>query len=337
VYYGDEEDCSNLQLRYWYHPDYLGSVEYVTDENGEAYQYFFRSPWGKKVVDQKASGVFSSAYKFNGKEQDEETGNYYYGARYMNPDLGVWLSVNPVSHAFPSVTPYSLMMNNPVMMIDPGGDSTFFFDQNGNHLYTSNDKLENSISVIDKDGMTGFMGIVEGVENGSLENSDKMWQNARDHGTTHSIMNSDLGHMARVVYAEAAGQSAESKLAVAEVIRNRASDNTKPSSSNGYTAQFGGVSTYKDVANQKGQFESVQSGAARFATPGSAIKNNSLEYNAFIGSMGAAVNAHHNNTNTAGGATFFFSPYISAPGWTKHLKQVSISGVSSSDFKFYKF
>jgi len=24
-------------------------------------------------------------FKFNGKEYDAETGNYYYGARYMNP------------------------------------------------------------------------------------------------------------------------------------------------------------------------------------------------------------------------------------------------------------
>jgi RHS repeat-associated protein len=121
VYYGDEEDCSNLQLRYWYHPDYLGSVEYVTDENGEAYQYFFRSPWGKKVEDQKASGVFSSAYKFNGKEQDEETGNYYYGARYYTAELGIWLSVDPMSDQRPYLTPYNFVQNNPINLVDPTG------------------------------------------------------------------------------------------------------------------------------------------------------------------------------------------------------------------------
>jgi RHS repeat-associated protein len=121
VYYGDEEDCSNLQLRYWYHPDYLGSVEYVTDENGEAYQYFFRSPWGKKVEDQKACGVFSSAYKFNGKEQDEETGNYYYGARYYTAELGIWLSVDPLSSKYPNSSPYVFVANNPINLIDPNG------------------------------------------------------------------------------------------------------------------------------------------------------------------------------------------------------------------------
>ncbi len=42
-------------------------------------------------------------------------------------------------------------------------------------------------------------------------------------------------------------------------------------------------------------------------------------------------------TVTANGALFFYSPYIKAPGWTSVLKEVSIKGVSSKDFKFYKY
>ncbi len=36
-----------------------------------------------------------------------------------------WLSVDPKADAFPQATPYSAFLNNPVMMVDPGGDSTY--------------------------------------------------------------------------------------------------------------------------------------------------------------------------------------------------------------------
>jgi RHS repeat-associated protein len=38
---------------------------------------------------------YDSVYKFNGKELDESTGYYYYGARYYNPSTSIFLSVDP--------------------------------------------------------------------------------------------------------------------------------------------------------------------------------------------------------------------------------------------------
>ncbi|WP_317614905.1 RHS repeat-associated core domain-containing protein [Apibacter adventoris] len=58
-------------------------------------------------------------YLINGKEQDEETGLYYYGARYYNPREAVWLSVDPLAEKYPNVSPYALL--NPVKYIDPTG------------------------------------------------------------------------------------------------------------------------------------------------------------------------------------------------------------------------
>ena len=60
-------------------------------------------------------------YKFNGKEKDEETGLYYYGARYYTPDLSIWLSVDPLSDERPNLSPFSYCQNNPVILIDPTG------------------------------------------------------------------------------------------------------------------------------------------------------------------------------------------------------------------------
>jgi RHS repeat-associated protein len=160
------------RLMYYYHPDYLGHVEYITDLDGVPYQYFYYTApmsrlrtskplaqrcfsadwsrplarWGETLIEEKATRLgmhFESPYRFNAKELDEEptngssrtplkikdnsehTGNYYYGARYYNPMVSVWLSVDPKAYAFPHVTSYNFLLNNPIMMVDPGGDSTF--------------------------------------------------------------------------------------------------------------------------------------------------------------------------------------------------------------------
>ena len=34
-------------------------------------------------------------YKFSAKEKDEETGLYYYGARYLDPKYSMWISTDP--------------------------------------------------------------------------------------------------------------------------------------------------------------------------------------------------------------------------------------------------
>lgn len=116
-------DCASEELIYFYHPDYLGSVEFVTDMRGEPYQFFLDTPWGENLENQFAKNYtsFSSRFRFNGKEWDEETGNYYYGARYYDPKISVWLSVDPMSSRDPGLTPYHYVKNNPVNLIDPTG------------------------------------------------------------------------------------------------------------------------------------------------------------------------------------------------------------------------
>ena len=57
--------------------------------------------------------------KFNGKELDEETGLYYYGARYYNPRTSVWLSVDSLAEKHPDYIPYAYVYYNPMRYIDP--------------------------------------------------------------------------------------------------------------------------------------------------------------------------------------------------------------------------
>jgi len=62
-------------------------------------------------------------YKFSGKELDEEIGLewYYFGARYYDPEIGRFLSVDPHARSYPSLTPYHYVENNPLRYIDRTG------------------------------------------------------------------------------------------------------------------------------------------------------------------------------------------------------------------------
>ena len=77
-------------------------------------------PFGETLVEEHLNS-YNSPYKFNAKELDEETGWYYYGARYYNPKWSIWLSVDPLAVQAPSWTPYRYGFNNPVNHIDPNG------------------------------------------------------------------------------------------------------------------------------------------------------------------------------------------------------------------------
>ena len=58
----------------------------------------------------------------SGKEKDSETGYYYFGARYYNSDLSLWLSVDPMADKYPSLSPYNYCAWNPMKIVDPDGN-----------------------------------------------------------------------------------------------------------------------------------------------------------------------------------------------------------------------
>ena len=138
---GQGIDCSPYTPIYWYHPDYIGNVEFVSDRTGQPYQHFYYAPFGDPMVSQHVgTGSFNSAFRFNAKEYDEETGNYYYGARYYEPKSSVWMGVDALATSYPGMNPYNFTMGNPIMAIDPdgnevsqsNGDDGIFLDSDGN-------------------------------------------------------------------------------------------------------------------------------------------------------------------------------------------------------------
>ena len=101
---------------YFYHTDHLGSTTYITDRK-EVAQYVAYTPYGETFKEYKNV----TPYKFNGKELDQETGYYYYGARYYDPGTALWFGTDPLQHKYPMTSPYVYCNGNPVRFIDPDG------------------------------------------------------------------------------------------------------------------------------------------------------------------------------------------------------------------------
>ena len=109
---------------YFYHSDHLGSASWITDSGGQAIQHLQYLPYGEPYINQRTSG-YNERFTFTGKERDEETGYGYFGARYMDHELmTMWLSVDPMSDKYPSISPYNYCVWNPIRLVDPDGRDT---------------------------------------------------------------------------------------------------------------------------------------------------------------------------------------------------------------------
>ena len=114
------DDTTDVEDIYYFHSDHLGSTSYVTDKKGNVTQYEAYLPYGELLVDEHSSSE-DMPYKFNGKEMDEETGLYYYGARYYDPKTSIWLGLDPKLNKYPMLSSYNYCADNPINFIDPDG------------------------------------------------------------------------------------------------------------------------------------------------------------------------------------------------------------------------
>ncbi|MFZ4413400.1 MAG: RHS repeat domain-containing protein [Bacteroidales bacterium] len=117
--------------QYFYHSDHLGSSSFITDAGGNATQHLQYLPYGELFVDQRNDAAYNTPYKFSAKEKDEETGYSYFGARYLNPEFSIWLSVDPLTDKYPALSSYMYCAGNPVRFIDPDGREIDPFSSKG--------------------------------------------------------------------------------------------------------------------------------------------------------------------------------------------------------------
>ncbi|GHT17526.1 hypothetical protein FACS189429_1800 [Bacteroidia bacterium] len=108
-------------FQYYYHSDHLGSTSLITDLDGNVVQHIEYVPFGEVFIEER-NNKWNTPYLFNAKELDEETGLYYYGARYYDPRVSLWLSADPMQEKYPNVSTYAYCLQNPIMLIDPDGN-----------------------------------------------------------------------------------------------------------------------------------------------------------------------------------------------------------------------
>lgn len=128
----EQAPFNSQDMVYYYHKDHLGSSAFITNDSACVTQQIEYLPYGEVFLEkQRYTSDYQTPYRFNGKELDEETGLYYYGARYMNPRLSIWYGTDPLQEKYPNISTYTYCVGNPISAIDIGGKLIIFI--NGFH------------------------------------------------------------------------------------------------------------------------------------------------------------------------------------------------------------
>ena len=181
------DNAEQREKRYYYHSDHLGSAQFVTDWRGRQYEHIEYTPYGELWIEEVAAGLDKLPFRFTGKEMDEETGLYYYGARYLDPKYSRWLSGDPaLGEYIPSAGAdssklagmggvyntvnlhlYHYAGNNPVKYTDPDGKAEELGSNSSDHLLVRRTD-DGKYSIVDGGNHYNYMDENKTVKGGTL-------------------------------------------------------------------------------------------------------------------------------------------------------------------------
>ena len=170
----DPDNYENLQ--FFYHPDHLGSSSFITNLEGEVVQHIEYVPFGEVFIEER-NNIWNTPYLFNAKEFDEETGLYYYGARYYDPRVSLWISTDILEEKNYGNSSYAYTYN-PITFIDPIGTDTI-------NISYVNKKWKIDAPII-ADGNDVF-----NVANGDKKETYEFSQG--EHGKRVNLLNLEIG------------------------------------------------------------------------------------------------------------------------------------------------
>lgn len=104
---------------YLYCYDGNGNVSQMIDASGSLVANYQYDPFGKAIY---SDGLLkdNNPFRFSTKYADAETGLYYYGYRYYLPEIGRWLSRDPIGEEG-GLNLYSFLHNSSINTFDPLG------------------------------------------------------------------------------------------------------------------------------------------------------------------------------------------------------------------------
>ncbi|MCD4769000.1 MAG: RHS repeat-associated core domain-containing protein, partial [Bacteroidales bacterium] len=116
-------DVQNSRIRYQLN-NHLGSsvmeIDDTPDANFVSYEEYYPYGGTAYLAGENWSEVKKKRYRYSGKERDDETGLYYYGARYYAPWMGRWLSCDPIG-LDGGVNLFLFVLDNPICHLDEKG------------------------------------------------------------------------------------------------------------------------------------------------------------------------------------------------------------------------
>ncbi|EGC19566.1 RHS repeat-associated core domain protein [Prevotella multiformis DSM 16608] len=186
--YGYVPNDTTKEETFFYHSDHLGSTSYITDDHANITQYDAYLPYGELLVDEHSSSE-DLPYKFNGKQFDEETGLYYYGARYLNPMASIWYGVDPLAEKYANISSYAYCLDNPIRWIDRKGMKW----EDPKEAEKLKSKIETKISSISKDISNYQKKLAkEGLSERKIEKLDKRINEAESRISNLNKSKSDI-------------------------------------------------------------------------------------------------------------------------------------------------
>jgi RHS repeat-associated protein len=108
----------NLVTSYFFSDD-QGNVDALVSPSGMVLAQYEYDPFGNLI---SKSGLMAdiNKYRFSSKEWEGNTGLYYYGYRFYEPNLQRWLNRDPIQQ-LGGINLYRAIQNNPLSWIDPLG------------------------------------------------------------------------------------------------------------------------------------------------------------------------------------------------------------------------
>ncbi|HQY57678.1 MAG: RHS repeat-associated core domain-containing protein [Nitrospira sp.] len=102
---------------FFYHADGVGTVTELTDSVGVVAKAYVYDSYGTIL---EATGSLDQSYGYTGRELDQESGLYYYRARYYDPSNGRFLQKDPIG-LYGGINLYRYVRNNPPNGTDSSG------------------------------------------------------------------------------------------------------------------------------------------------------------------------------------------------------------------------
>jgi RHS repeat-associated protein len=108
----------------WALADNQGTVRDVVDSTGTVVNHVTYDSFGG--ITSQSNPTASMRFGYTGREFDEETGQYYYRARYYDAAVGEFISEDPIGFNGGDANLYRYVGNSPINRIDPSGLLTLY-------------------------------------------------------------------------------------------------------------------------------------------------------------------------------------------------------------------